>query len=633
MQKHGLGLPTPRVVRGGSSRTRRSRGPVLVSLVFHLILALLGAFYLSVVAPPILNEAKFDVEFVTLTNESRPTPPRQKVFPRYERAVPTAQSTPNWRRTESPVPLAITQGPREIKVAANPLLPTMSTTIPVVDTAARLPSTSVGSLSALQGTPNRPTPGRGLLAGVQRPAGSALGGNIVNSTGASNTSLTPGNSRKLGPGTDPSGVAARLPSGSPFAEPLFRIGESIAEGSPSGKADAIFVVDTSGSMVNNIRQVANNLFEMSDALDAHAIDYQLGVVEFNETASGVHVQMSGLTRDTETLRQKMTALAVTGNERALDALVQTITLSRFRGDSDHHLILVTDEPVTTRWTDPNALKQRVIADAKRAGIKVQVLGYKELYQRQLATQTGGVFVEIPGGQASAKEASGGVADDSSVLMHGDELVETFRRIATSIGKNVRPDVEGSGGMVDVAIFVDYSASMQGRLRAVMGGVSALSKALELRGLDFTVVIGRFAQSAGLSGSGVDGVSVSPLLTDVNRIQQLFSYPAGGDELVYDSVATGIKRVPYRKRAQRVAIVVTDEPPVGKNTSSSAFVDAIKQQSVRFYAVCAVPSSIPKSWLPNPPANDSSDGLVRAVAATSGELYEMPQALPEADPKR
>jgi Mg-chelatase subunit ChlD len=603
---------------------------LLVSLVFHVLLALLAAFYLSVVAPPIPHEAKVDVEFVTLTNESQRTSPRQKVLPRNERAVPTVQSSPIWRRTESPVPLAIVAGSREIKVAANPIPPTFSATIPVLDTAARLPATSVGSLSALQGTPTRPTPGRGLLAGVQRPAGSGFGGNIVNSTGASNTSLMPGNSRLEG--TGPSVARAKLPSASPFAEPLMRIGESIAEGSPSGKADVVFVVDSSGSMVNNIRQVANNLFEMSDALDTHAIDYQLGVVEFNETASGVHVQMGGLTRDTETLRQKMSALAVTGNERALDALVQTISLTRFRGDSDHHLVLVTDEPVTTRWTDANALKQRVIADAKRADIKVQVLGYRELFQRQLATQTGGVFVEIPGGQASSKE-SGAVSDDSTVLMHSDELEETFRRIGTSIAKFVRPDVEGSGGLVDVALFVDYSASMQGRLRAVMGGVSALSKTLELRGLDYAIVICRFAQSAGLSGSGVEGVSVSPLLTDVNRIQQLLSYPAGGDELVYDSVAAGIKRVPYRKGAQRVAVIVTDEPPVGKNTSSSAFVDAIEQQGVRFYAVCAVPPSIPKAWLPKPPANDSSDGLVRAVASTSGELYEMPQSLPQADPKR
>lgn len=624
------GLPPPRVVRGEVSRTRPSRGPFLVSLAFHVALTFLAAFYLSVVTPPSPSETEVDVVFVPLSHESLRTSPRRKVLPRYEPTFPAVSSSPNWRRVESPIPLARFEGPQEIAVGANPVLPRVSTTIPAVETAARLPSTSVESLSPFQGTPSRPTPGRGLLSPVQRPGGSGFGWNVVSSTGVASTSLTPGNSRQEGGGS--SSPPARIPSVSPFAEPLSRIGESIAQGSPSGKADVVFVVDASGSMVNNIRQVANHLFEMSDVLEARAIDYQLGVVEFNETSSGTHVRMSGFTRDTEILRQKMMGLAVTGNERALDALVQTLSLTRFRADADAHLVLVTDEPVSTRFSEPNALKQRLLEDVKRTGIRVHVLGYKELFQRQLAAQTGGVFVEIPGGQASARE-TGGVADDASIFVRGDELNETFRRMGASIAKFARPDPEGSGGVVDVVVFVDYSASMQGRLRAVMGGIGVLAKTLELRGLDYAFSVARFAQSAGLTGSGVEGVVVSPLFSDVSRLQQLLSYPAGGDEVLYDSVAAGLKRVPYRKGAHRVALVVTDEPPRGRNLSAAAFVEVVKEVGVRLYAVSVVPASVPRSWLPIPPSNESSDGLVRAVGATSGELYEMPFALPEADPQR
>ncbi|MBM3214670.1 VWA domain-containing protein [Candidatus Poribacteria bacterium] len=600
------------------ARRRRSRGPALISLAVHLLVALGLSVYLSIAVPPQAPTEAIGVEFVSLPEAPRTQ--RRRVLPRFERMTEATQPTPEWQQMTTRVPQAIIQGPREILVTANPNMPTISANLATVTTTARLPS-DVSGISVLQGSPNRPTPGRGLLTGVQRPSGSGFGRNIVNSTGVSATSLVPGNSTRVTNRGSPTG------SSSPFANPLRRIGESIAEGSPSGKADAVFVIDTSGSMENNIRQVADSLFEMTDALERNSIDYQLGVVEFKETQSGAHVQMSGMTRDGELLRRRLNALGVTGNERALDALAQTLNLTQFRGDAAVHLILVTDEPATTRWTGPNAtveIRQRILSQAKQQDVRVQVLGYKELFQRQLAAQTGGVFEEIPGGQARTGELEIPV---DTVAMRSDALASTFRTIGASIVRAVRPEGENSGGVADIALFVDYSKSMQGRMRAVSMGVSAMASLMQISNVDFTVTVVRFAESAGLTGSGVGGVAVSAMLTDVPQIQQQLAYPAGGDELLLDSVAKGISQVRARRIASRIAVVVTDEPSSGEGVSPDAFVEAIRSTGYRVYAVCPIPRGYADGPVPRQAVDNTGlDALIRAVAATGGEVYPMPEAL-------
>ena len=50
--------------------------------------------------------------------------------------------------------------------------------------------------------------------------------------------------------------------------------------SDGGPIDVVFVIDTSGSMSDNIKAVANHVIEMVDVYESSGIDYALGLTEF-----------------------------------------------------------------------------------------------------------------------------------------------------------------------------------------------------------------------------------------------------------------------------------------------------------------------------------------------------------------
>jgi Mg-chelatase subunit ChlD len=591
---------------------------LLLSAVLHALAAILLTLYLGLSSAPDTGETALDVEFVVLP-EVRERAVRRRPLAQPQHDAPSARPSPDWRRMASAVPQVITLGPQRILTAANPTTPTPTATIPLIETAARLPD-RVGGLPALQGTPNRPTPGRGVVTGLQRPQGSG-GANIFESRGTADTGLRPGG-RRIGSGTG-TGSGPGLGLGTPFTGALRQIGENIARSSPTGKADAVFVVDASGSMVDNIRQVADNLFEISDALAANEVEYRLGVVEFRELGTGARVEMSGWTTDAEVLRQRLYAMGVHGNERALDALAQTLELMRFRADADKHLILVTDEPVTTRWDAPDAartVQQRILSDATRAAVRVHVLGYNEAFQRQLARDTGGSFLEIPGGQATAGAVQ---PAPSGVILRSAELEPPFRDVAAEIARDV-----GAQGRADVALFLDYSRSMEGRLRAVMAGVSAFAKRLALDEVDFTIAVVRFAEVEGVTGSGVRGAVVSPPVSDVEHVQRLMQYPAAGNEYLVDGVVEGLRRLRPRSAARRYALVVTDEPSGSKSVPAATFLAEAAASGFRFYAIAPMPGG---STLTTAASAPGADVLLRVVQQSGGRAYPMPQSLSARDP--
>ena len=96
----------------------------------------------------------------------------------------------------------------------------------------------------------------------------------------------------------------------------------------------------------------------------------------------------------------MRNIQLSGDEHALDAIMDTFNSMEFRSNADKFLVLVTDEPATTQFgmdSDPDEMRQKVIDTCQLYELHVNVLGHTEKYQMRLAEETGGLWQEIPGG--------------------------------------------------------------------------------------------------------------------------------------------------------------------------------------------------------------------------------------------
>ena len=184
-------------------------------------------------------------------------------------------------------------------------------------------------------------------------------------------------------------------------------------------------------MGDNIQQVAENLFSMTDAFDLVNIEYHLGMSEFSVRERGQELETRALAPDVGYLRRRMQKVKLSGDENALDALIDTLNYMDFHADADKHLILVTDEPATTSMREKNAsetVRAKVIDQSKIEDIHVNVLGFPEPFQQELATITGGVWTEIPGSAYNPAALPANRAGNQKFL-------KVFRDIATDIRRS------------------------------------------------------------------------------------------------------------------------------------------------------------------------------------------------------
>ncbi|MEO2004965.1 MAG: hypothetical protein ABGY41_12800, partial [Candidatus Poribacteria bacterium] len=193
----------------------------------------------------------------------------------------------------------------------------------------------------------------------------------------------------------------------------------------------------------------------------------------------------------------------------------------------------------------------------------------------------------------------------------------FRDIAGDVRRWVNPDGSDVTRVLDVVLFVDVSRSMQGRLRAVMHGVSMFDSALRVSGVKPAYALARFAAADGVSGASVAGVDISYPHTDIPSMQRKLQRPAIGTEHLWDAIGPGLSK-PLRQNVPRVSIIVTDEPPSGADVTPDEAVQAMRDSGMRFYA-----------FLPWPPSGTRGDpplhALHETVRASGGRVFAMPNA--------
>jgi hypothetical protein len=160
----------------------------------------------------------------------------------------------------------------------------------------------------------------------------------------------------------------------------------IASDSKNKKCDVIFLLDTSGSMQDNIQAVEQNLDSMVDVFAKEEVDYLFTVVKFKYN-SLIYPSTKDVEKVKRLLRYKM---RVGGDELAYDAISKAASRIEFRSDTDKYFIIVTDEPFKGHYSYLEVLKSCI-----ESHIHVYVLGVDDPFQKWLTERTGGIWMGIP----------------------------------------------------------------------------------------------------------------------------------------------------------------------------------------------------------------------------------------------
>ena len=175
--------------------------------------------------------------------------------------------------------------------------------------------------------------------------------------------------------------------------PLEKIAKHLVTARQKDKLDIVFIVDASQSMGNNIKAVISHLNKMIDIFQSGELDFTIGVVTFRHgtlySMIGWDTRVLSQTTDIKKVKQELSSIRCRGDEKALDALMQSIAEVEFRKGAERHFILLTDEYVSGSYSAIEVLNQ-----IQKFNIKVDVIGIDEPFQKMVAQRTGGLWFFI-----------------------------------------------------------------------------------------------------------------------------------------------------------------------------------------------------------------------------------------------
>ena len=414
-----------------SYRRQRSGRALLFSGIVHLCFAIIFMFSFYTQRQP-NNEDALAVELLNpkAAPEQRrtlkPPPPKKLRTPQQTDASTEAnQRHLDVMDSANLIDETLRQSKAALQHSATQSVSDVETPLPAVTTEAQRFNSRMTPLPESVASPFETTAGEGVDSFRQRVKGEGGDGfHRLESTGASEIGTVGDGEGEGGSGQGEGGTH-------PFAEALKRIADHIIGTRELDKVNVVFVMDTSASMRDNIQQVAANLFAMTDEFDLVNLEYHLGMSEFSVRRDGQKLEIRSLLPDVGMLRRRMQKATLSGDEHALDALTDTPYYIDFHADADKYLILVTDEPATTRMKKDGAhtmMREKIIDEYQLEQIRVNVLGHPEPFQQQLAELTGGLWQRIPGDIGSATTLP-------STRVANEGFLKVFREIATDIRRN------------------------------------------------------------------------------------------------------------------------------------------------------------------------------------------------------
>ena len=349
-------------------KRRKTQKAFLFSLILHAIaITIMGLGYIRWYRPQLPSEPLVS-EAITVTNLQR-----FHINSMRKRTMPTRRSTP---AKTSP-----TLNQSVAKLARATPASNMST--PVLKTSARLP------------TSHFPLASGGIKGGLHEQATQTPAWKTIATAHAHAPTIAP--KPKTVPGENRSQATENKSSPAPpidrdgrMGEALEGIAESVADAKSETAVDIVFLLDISGSMIDNIRAVGRQLSQMVEVFEEKGVDFTLGIVIFRylEDDTIIHPQ----TRDGERYKRLLTShvVAAAGDERAHNAIIKTIRRVNFREGVDRRFVLVTDEASKGSYTLPEVLKQ-----CFQHNITVDVIGINHTTHKALTTKTGGLWFPIP----------------------------------------------------------------------------------------------------------------------------------------------------------------------------------------------------------------------------------------------
>ncbi len=157
------------------------------------------------------------------------------------------------------------------------------------------------------------------------------------------------------------------------------VGLAMTEGVPAGEAvDIAFVVDTTGSMGDDIDAVKAKLTELIEDLEAQNPDWQVGVVEYRDKGDEfVARTVQPLTSDQELAQAGVSSLSVDGGgdycEHVYAGLDAAIADLEWRDETVHRIILIGDAPPHD-YADDMSTFDGVVAAAEERDVQIYAIG-------------------------------------------------------------------------------------------------------------------------------------------------------------------------------------------------------------------------------------------------------------------
>lgn len=351
-----------------------------------------------------------------------------------------------------------------------------------------------------------------------------------------------------------------------FSSVMKTLGEEIAETSDGGPIDVVFIIDASGSMGDNISAVAVHLSEMVDVYKSTDIDYELGLTKFNTKKKKNNIEVQQLTKNLFEYKRNINAIFVGNDENALDAIEKTVIDMKFRPTSKKHIVLVTDEPLTS--IEGKTLRSTIDL-CREYGIFVNVLGLPDDGHQLMAIRTDGSWHAIPENpkrRQTAGQSTPNTDKGKTQFLRNAKWTELQK-----ISKLVLSKAESTP--VDIVLFIDGSNSMEDKVSPFITQMEFWFRDWDNALIDYQVGVIRFR----MRGS-VNMVNVYNPPQTLEQCRKIIELPSKLNEDLLQAINEGMRKIKLRPDAQTHLIIVTDEP-LGSNMSYGGVIQFLAEKHV------------------------------------------------------
>jgi Mg-chelatase subunit ChlD len=185
-----------------------------------------------------------------------------------------------------------------------------------------------------------------------------------------------------------------------FRELMNDMAIGISVSTQSKKVDIVFLIDTTGSMVDNVRGIRAYIDTFLERLWFNEFDVALGLVTFSDGSEKPNDL--GVTTDFGKFKNWLHKIDFTGGgdltEAGLEAVMAAVNEIDYRRNTQKIFIMVSDGPFHDADYDGRSIYSldQVIATLKINNIQMETVGLDYLPVKQFAWATGGQWRPIPG---------------------------------------------------------------------------------------------------------------------------------------------------------------------------------------------------------------------------------------------